>query len=151
MIREKEPYKNSRKNRFFSPKKKYSGIWISCIIFFDAAFIFLCFYIINSPLMLKPGINIDLPKSSFSGGLIYNGVVLSITHNGLLFFQDEEVNLIQLKSSLEDICLNNPDISLIIEADKKSEHSMLVSAWEIAQKAGIKKITIATGLKAKDD
>ena len=101
--------------------------------------------------MLKPGINIDLPKSSFSGGLIYNGVVLSITHNGLLFFQDEEVNLIQLKSSLEDICLNNPDISLIIEADKKSEHSMLVSAWEIAQKAGIKKITIATGLKAKDD
>ena len=28
---------------------------------------------------------------------------------------------------------------------------MLVQVWEIAQQAGINKITIATGLKAKDD
>jgi biopolymer transport protein ExbD len=151
MIREKEPYKNSRKNRFFRPKKKYSGIWISSIIFFDAACVFLCFYILNSPLMIKPGINIDLPQSSFSGGVIHNGIILSIAHNGLLFFQDQEVNLIQLKSYLEDINLNNSNATLIIEADKKSEHSMLVDVWEIAQQAGIKKITIATGLKAKDD
>ena len=151
MIKDKHPNKNSRKNRFFHPKKKYSGIWISSIIFFDAAFVFLLFYILNSPLMLKPGINIDLPQSSFSGGSYHNGLILSITQNGLFFFQDEQVNLLQLEKYLNKIFLKEPDFTLIIEADKNSNHSMLVQAWEIAQKVGIKKITIATGLKAKDD
>ena len=67
------------------------------------------------------------------------------------FFSRSRGKFIQLKSYLEDINLNNSNATLIIEADKKSEHSMLVDVWEIAQQAGIKKITIATGLKAKDD
>ena len=54
-------------------------------------------------------------------------------------------------NSKAGLYLNNSNATLIIEADKKSEHSMLVDVWEIAQQAGIKKITIATGLKAKDD
>ena len=60
MIKNKHPYKNSRKNRFFQPKKKYSGIWISSIIFFDAAFVFLMFYILNSPLMVKHKVLISI-------------------------------------------------------------------------------------------
>ena len=101
--------------------------------------------------MVKPGINIDLPQASFSGGSLHNGVILSITHNGLFFFQDEQVNITQLEIHLNEILLKEPNFTLIIEADKKSNHSMLVQAWEVAQKVGINKITIATGLKAKDD
>ena len=149
MITHDQPHKNSAKKRFLKPKKKYSGIWICCLIFLDSAALLLAFYIINSPIILKPGINITLPKSAFSGGAIYNGMILSITQNGSFFYQDEIVNESRLKNFLVKEKNNNPEMILIIEVDENAKHSELVKAWTIAHEVGIKEISISTGLYAK--
>ena len=151
MIKDNQPHKNSAKSRFLKPKKKYSGIWICCLVFLDAASLILAFYIINSPIILKPGINITLPKSSFSDGAIYNGSTLSIAQNGLFFYKDEIVNESKLKKYLLDEKINNPNMTLIIEVDENAKHSKLVQAWTLAHDVGIKEISIATGLYAKKD
>ena len=149
MVVDNQPHKQSLKLLHFVPKRKYSGIYIICTMFLDVACLFIAFYILNDPIVLKPGINIELPAIEFSGGAILNGSVLSINHDGSYFYEDEKISLESLKYILSKRVISEPNLILIIEADKNSPHKALVEAWSIAQRAGIEQISIATGLKSK--
>lgn len=156
-LREKErrlfniqPQQNSLKFRFVTTKRKYSSLFVISTIFFDAACLILCFYIIKSPIVLQPGINIQLPQVEFTGGAILNTSMLSISHDGTFFYENERVNSDILQKYLIDKVKNNPEIILIIEADERVEHGKLVEAWTIARLSGVNQISLATGLKAKE-
>ena len=140
-----EPHKKSRELRRFRPSRKRGGIFAVSIVFADTALTLLVFFLLTSPFVMQPGINIRLPASPFSGGARFDAMVLSVTHDGWYFFNDERCSDASLEAAFRRVVEQSEQVRpLIIEADERVSHAKLVTAWNAALAAGIKEVSIAT-------
>lgn len=143
-----EPHKKSQELRCFKPTRKPAGVFTIAISFCDASLMTLAFFVAVSPFVLQPGVNIRLPSSEFSGGARFDSMVLSIARGGWYYFEDERTELVDLQAALEAAALVHPDAALIIEADERVQHGVVISAWNAALAAGISEVSIATRIAA---
>jgi biopolymer transport protein ExbD len=146
-----DPHKKSQQLRRFKPSRKPAGVFTISIAFSDAALLMLAFFLAVSPFVLQPGINITLPASPFTGGARFDAMVLSITRGGWFYFNDERLDAGKLPGALEKVASNNPDTTLIIEADELVSHGTVVEAWNAALAAGISEVSIATRIYATSE
>ena len=138
------PHHKSQQLRHFKPTRKPAGIFSIGIVFSDAALLALAFCLAISPFIMKPGINIKLPASPFTGGAPFGSMVLSITHGGWFYFNDERLDAPRLAEALKASASENPGAPLIIEADERVPHGTVVAAWNAALGAGISDVSMAT-------
>ncbi|MAS98449.1 MAG: hypothetical protein CMF29_05940, partial [Kiritimatiellaceae bacterium] len=136
--------------RKFRPRLRYRGGSVGCTILLDIAFILIAFYLVVSPVILKPGIQIELPAAVFNGGVVLGGDVVSITRDERIYFDDEQIDLDRLVEHLIVRVNKEPKLVLIIEADRQVSHGRLVDVWSAAQAAGVQSISLATGLRGED-
>jgi biopolymer transport protein ExbD len=143
-----DPNKKSKALRRFKPTCKPAGIFSLAIAFCDSSLLALAFFLAVSPFVLQPGINITLPKASFTGGARFGSMVLSITRGGWFYFNDERLSLARLPAALSAAVEENPGFPLIIEADESVSHGTIVGAWDAARAAGVGDVSIATRIAA---
>jgi biopolymer transport protein ExbD len=139
-----DPNKKSKQLRRFKPTRKPAGVFSIAVAFCDASLLVLAFFLAVSPFVLQPGINITLPKASFTGGTRFGSMVLSITRGGWFYFNDERLNLARLPDALQAAVAEQPGFPLIIEADESVSHGIIVKAWDAARAAGVDDVTMAT-------
>jgi biopolymer transport protein ExbD len=142
------PHGKSHQLRRFKPSRKPAGIFNISVVFCDASLLMLAFILVVSPFVLQPGINMKLPSSPFTGGARFGSLVLSITHGGWFYFNDERLDEARLSEALEQSAFQNPGAPLIIEADERVAHGTVVEAWNAALRAGIPEVSIATRISA---
>jgi biopolymer transport protein ExbD len=143
-----DPHSKSQQLRRFKPTRKPAGVFTISIAFCDASLMVLAFFLAVSPFVLQPGINISLPESQFTGGARFGSMVLSITRGGWFFFNDERLDAARLAPALERVANDRPGMPLIIEADERVAHGLVVQAWNAALEAGISDVSIATRISA---
>lgn len=146
-----DPHTKSQALRRFKPSRKPAGVFTIAVAFCDSSLIALAFFLVVSPFVLQPGINISLPDSPFSGGARFGSMVLSISRGGWFYFNNERLSEAGLQASLENAASIHPDAVLIIEADDQVEHGVVVKAWNAAMKAGISEVSIATRISAVEE
>ena len=145
-----QPNRQGVRFRKFRPRLRYRGVSVGCTILLDIAFILIAFYLVVSPVILKPGIQIELPAAVFNGGVVLGGDVVSITRDEQIYFDDEQIDLDRLVEHLIVRVNKEPQLVLIIEADRQVSHGRLVDVWSAAQAAGVQSISLATGLRGED-
>jgi biopolymer transport protein ExbD len=143
-----DPHRKSQQLRVFKPTRKPAGVFTISIAFCDASLMVLAFFLAVSPFVLQPGINITLPESPFTGGARFGSMVLSITRGGWFYFNDERLDAARLATALEQVANERPGMPLIIEADERVGHGLVVQAWNAALEAGISEVSIATRISA---
>jgi len=146
-----DPHKQSKALRQFKPTRKPAGVFTIATVFCDASLMVLGFFLAVSPFVLQPGINIELPKSPFTGGARFGSMVLSITRGGWFYFNDQRMSAERLADELKAAAIRNPTAPLIIEADGSVMHARVIEAWNAAMSAGITEISIATGIAATEE
>ena len=146
-----DPHKKSKELRRFKPTRKPAGVFSIAIAFCDSSLLALAFFLAISPFVLQPGINITLPKASFTGGARFGSMVLSITRGGWFYFNDERLNLVRLPAALKAAVEEHPGFPLIIEADEQVSHGTIVAAWDAAQAAGVEDVSMATRIAAASE
>jgi len=146
-----DPHKKSKELRHFKPTRKPAGVFSIAVAFCDSSLLALAFFLAVSPFVLQPGINITLPKASFTGGARFDSMVLSITRGGWFYFNDERLNLTRLPSAFKSAVEESPGFPLIIEADQNVSHGTIVAAWDAARAAGISDVSIATRIAATSE
>ena len=145
-----QPNRQGVRFRKLRPRLRYRGGSVGCTILLDVAFILIAFFLVVSPVILKPGIQIELPAAVFSGGVAVGGDVVSITRDERVYFDDEQIDLDRLEEHLMARVDKEPKLVLIIEADRQVSHGRLVDVWSAAQAAGVQSISLATGLRGED-
>ena len=145
-----QPNRQGVRFRKLCPRLRYRGGAVGCTIVLDVAFILVAFFLVVSPVILKPGIQIELPAAVFSGGVAVGGDVVSIARDERVYFDDEQIDLERLEERLMARVDKEPKLVLIIEADRQVSHSRLVDVWSAAQAAGVQSISLATGLRGED-
>jgi len=131
-------------HRTFLPRRRTGRGFLVGTVFLDAALLFSAFILITSHFVLKPGITLDLPVASQTDGVRFNDMVLSISHEGLLFFNDEQVKPADLESVLHSALQKRRGTALILEADAATPQSSAASVYDAAARAGFRQVFIAT-------
>jgi biopolymer transport protein ExbD len=131
-------------HRRFLPRRRTGRGFLTGTVFLDAALLFSAFVLAASHFVLKPGIALNLPAASQTDGIQYNDMVLSISREGLFFFNDEQVKPSELESVLRDAVQERPGIALILEADAATPQASAANVYDAAARAGFRQVFIAT-------
>ena len=131
-------------HRTFLPRRRTGRGFLTGTVFLDAALLFGGFVLATSHFVLKPGIALDLPVASQTEGIRFNDMVLSISREGLFFFNDEQVQPEQLEKVLHSAAEERPGIALILEADAVTPQTSVAGVYDAAARAGFRQVFIAT-------
>ncbi|HNR94260.1 MAG TPA: biopolymer transporter ExbD [Kiritimatiellia bacterium] len=106
----------------------------------DLVLILFVFYMAHAPFVLQPGITMTLPSSPFRDGVQFGRLLVTVTRDGVIFFNDDRVSLQELPARFRNAA---DDESLIIQADGFVSHHMLVQIYNMASDAGIREVVLA--------
>lgn len=99
------------------------------------------FVFASSRFVLQPGVRVQLPSAPFLDGVVYGSRVLTLSQEGLVFFNDERMDMERLEGSLARTADNAP---LLIEADEGTPYGRLIEVYAMALKAGLREVVLAT-------
>ena len=112
----------------------------------DVVFLLLIFFMLSTSLSVNPGIKIDLPKSSAEQVKKKKTTLrVAIEAGGRIFLEGKKLSLVQLREKFQAVDKKQRDDALVvIEADKKVYHGLVVKVMDAAKSAGLNKLAIAT-------
>ncbi len=110
----------------------------------DLALLLLVFFIYSSSFVTRPGIRLTLPEAEQAEGLPLNAMVVTLTRQGMVFFNDRRTELEQLPGEFQRMHFEQPDLPLIIEADEQVSYGTITRVHQAALRAGILEVAGAT-------
>ena len=122
---------------------------IEIIPLIDVIFFLLATFMMVSLSMVKnSGIKVNLPAASTSAPQEHNDrTTISVTKDGDLFFNKEQMQLNQLTARLTQLKAEQPDPKVFINGDEKAFFGAAVEVLDDLRQAGITKVAIDTKLK----
>jgi len=115
-------------------------------------FLLVIFMLLNSNLVLRPGVRIELPDDA---GHPWAGVpgptaVVSMDLNGQRFYESQAIQEKELAERLRAAVRRHPDLTLVIQLDKAVTVGDYFRLCKLANKAGIRATLLAARPEAVD-
>jgi len=110
----------------------------------DIVFLLLIFLALSSPLVVQTGIGIELPSARATTVTPFQGLVLTVRRDNLMFFNNHLTTLEGLKVSLINAAKQSRNQTLVIKADRQVSNGTIVQIFSIAREAGISAVNWAT-------
>ena len=122
---------------------------IEIIPMIDTIFFLLVFFMISTLSMSRySGLPVNLPKAATGQQPTSESAAVSITPDGKIFIDKQEVPRESVRTLLQQRLSANPDMLVLINADERVEHGRVVEIMDDARQAGVAKMAIA--VKPKD-
>ncbi len=113
----------------------------------DVVFIMLIFFIVTASFVKEAGIDVSRPSASTAEKQERGNILVAITDSNQIWIDRRQVDPRALRANIERLRAENPNGSVIIQADKKSENGLLVRVMDAARLAGVKNVAIAAEVK----
>jgi biopolymer transport protein ExbD len=112
----------------------------------NVLFLLVIFLLLNSGLVFTPGVRIDLPVAAPEPlpGTHRRTVVVAIDASGHFFFDHQVIAPEALRARLARLGKTKPNLTLVIQADKRVSYEVIVSLCQMAREAGISQVLSAT-------
>ncbi len=110
----------------------------------DIILLLLIFFLLTSTYVLEPGIRVKLPRAFTSDVVSRKDIQVTITSEGRLFLNDDEITLRELSTRLGVLIKESEEKIVIIRADKSVTIDKLVQVMDIGRGVGGEKFLIAT-------
>ena len=123
-------------------RRRRVSLDISALI--DVVFLLLLFFAVTTTFLEQPGIELSLPESSSAETTPPQQVRLFVSAEGKVFLADEPVELDQLESQLKAALQKRTDKDVILSADSRVDHGLVVKIMDAARRAGARGLSIAT-------
>ena len=120
---------------------------INIVPMVDVILVVLIIFMVTAPMIMKPSININLPKAASGEATVPSKLNISISPDGKINLDGKTVDETQVQSAAIEEVKKNPDIQAIISADKDVPHGRVVSVLDIVKGAGVKKFAISIDKK----
>lgn len=129
--------------RISRPPKKKARIDIIPMI--DTIFFLLVFFMMATLTMVQmEGIKVDLPQAQGVQVEEQEKATITITKEGLIYVEKESCGCSQLVNHLGPLVKANPNMAIILNADKEANYGLVIQAMSEIRKAGITRIAVAT-------
>ena len=124
---------------------------INVVPYIDVMLVLLIIFMVTAPLLTQ-GIEVDLPKSGAEPIADTSGkppIVLSVDAEGNLYInygddEDKPSSSDKIVSTVATIIEANPDLPVLVKADRAVAYGIVVGAMVLLQRAGAEKVGFVT-------
>lgn len=130
----------------YLPRRSIRRAFTGFLALADVLALLALFLYAQSAFVLQPGVRLALPVAPFTDGARYGSMVVVISQEGFVFFNDERIPLEGLESAFRQSAHAEGAATLLIEADAKVRQETLVEIYNMAAGAGIHDVVLASRL-----
>ena len=110
----------------------------------DVVFIMLIFFIVTASFIKESGIEVNKPDALTAVKQDRANIIVAINDDGEIWINRRPVDVRSVRANIERLHAENPQGSLVIQADEKSTNDKLVAVMDAARQAGVYNVAIAT-------
>ena len=103
----------------------------------------LIFFIVTASFVKESGIDVNRPNAATAERKQRASILIAISKNNEVWIQKRRVDVRAVRANVERLLAENPQGSVVIQADEKSENGLFVKVMDQARLAGAQSIAIA--------
>ena len=132
----------------FRPRRRPAGGFVDMTPFVDTIFNLLIFFALSMNFLVNPGITVDLPDASAPQVARQDDDIrIVITPGGEVHLDGAPVRLSALRERLGAMAGEGRDAQVLIRADRRVPHGLVVAVMDAARSAGLTRLAIMTERK----
>ena len=112
----------------------------------DVVFIMLIFFIVTASFVKEAGIDVTRPPAATAERKERGNILVAITENNQIWIDRRPVDPKALRANIERLHAENPQGSVVIQADKEAKTGLLVQVMDAARMAGVKNVSLAADI-----
>ena len=110
--------------------------------FVDIILVVLIIFMVTATTIVKDSIKVNLPEAASGEATESTSLGLTLTEDGRLLLDGEDVTEAQLTAALKAAKAENEDVICLIAADQLVSHGRVVWLMDVVKQAGIAKFAI---------
>jgi biopolymer transport protein ExbD len=108
----------------------------------DVVLVLLIILMVSSTYIVAQTLKVQLPKARSTDGTADKPTKVELLKDGSLRFNDNKVTEAELTQKVKDAVAADPEMSLVVSADKEVQHGNVVHMLDIAKLCGVTKFAI---------
>jgi biopolymer transport protein ExbD len=109
----------------------------------DVVFILLIFFIVTASFVKEAGIDVNRPEAATAVKKERANILVAISDKGDIWINKRKVDVRSVQANIERLKAENPQGTVVIQADKKSTTETLIKVMDSARAAGVYDVSIA--------
>ncbi len=109
----------------------------------DVVFILLIFFIVTASFVKEAGIEVNRPEAATAVKKERANILVAISDTGEIWINKRQVDIRSVQANIERLKAENPQGTVVIQADKKATTDTLIKVMDAARAAGVFDVSIA--------
>lgn len=109
----------------------------------DVVFIMLIFFIVTASFVKEAGIDVNRPEAATAVKKERANILVAISDTGEIWINKRQVDVRAVQANIERLKAENPQGSVVIQADKKATTDVLIKVMDASRAAGAFDVSIA--------
>jgi len=109
----------------------------------DVVFIMLIFFIVTASFVKEAGIDVNRPEAATAVKKDRANILIAISDKGEIWINKRRIDVRAVQANIERLHAENPQGTVVIQADKKSTTETLIKVMDASRAAGIFDVSIA--------
>ena len=108
----------------------------------DVVLVLLVIMMVSATYIVSQSLKVELPKAANGADSVQSLAAVTIAKSGGMYYNQKPIAESELASKLHEAHANNPEVNLIVSADKEVPHGRVVHVIDVARGEGIFKFAI---------
>ncbi|GJM43533.1 MAG: biopolymer transporter ExbD [Gemmatimonadota bacterium] len=131
------------RRRRFRPSSEGDEQEINITPMLDVVFILLIFFIVTASFVKEPGVDVNRPQAETAQPKEKANILIAIDSAGIIWIDRRQIDPRAVRANIERLHAENPQGTVIIQADNDARTEVLVTVMDAARLAGVYDVAIA--------
>ena len=109
----------------------------------DVVFIMLIFFIVTASFVKEAGIDVNRPEAATAVKKDRANILIAISDKGEIWINKRRIDVRAVQANIERLHAENPQGTVVIQADKKATTETLIKIMDASRAAGVYDVSIA--------
>ncbi|MFN3579051.1 MAG: ExbD/TolR family protein [Pseudomonas sp.] len=109
----------------------------------DIVFIMLIFFIVTSSFIKESGIVVQTPSAASAAEQPSGNILIAVSANGEIWIDRQQVDVRALRAAVERMRVDQPDSSVVVQADRESRSGLVIQVMDQVRLAGVQDVALA--------
>ncbi|MDP5028882.1 MAG: biopolymer transporter ExbD [Paraglaciecola sp.] len=109
----------------------------------DVVFIMLIFFIVTASFVKESGIDVNRPEAATAVKKDRANILVAISDKGEIWINKRRIDVRAVQANIERLKAENPQGSVVIQADRKANVETLIKVMDASRAAGVFDVSIA--------
>ena len=129
--------------QFFNQTQVEDESEINITPMLDVVFIMLIFFIVTATFVKEAGIDVNRPDAATAVKQEKANILIAIGPSNDIWIDRRQVDIRSVRPNIERLHAENPQGSVVIQADKESKTDTLIQVMDASRQAGVYNVSIA--------